>query len=170
MTVTEFLQNHVPFLAGLTEAQAKAMAVKAEQKRYKKGQTVLFKGVSVEGLHVMAMGKVSVHIKPEKSKDWLKVAELGPGEVFGEMSIVEFAMAGATVKAETEDTLIFVIPQDLFTDLMEQDAAFKERVTALIEARRPKAPAPKGPAAEGNGTVPPAATTPPAAPDTKPAP
>jgi signal-transduction protein with cAMP-binding, CBS, and nucleotidyltransferase domain len=164
MTVTEFLQKHVPFLAGLTEAQAKAMAVKAEQKRYKKGQTVLFKGVSVEGLHVMAMGKVSVHVKPEKSKDWLKVAELGPGDVFGEMSIVEFAMAGATVKAETEDTLIFVIPQDLFTDLMDADAAFKARVTALIEARRPKAPAPKtdGPAA------PPAAAPPPAAPDSKP--
>lgn len=141
MTVTEFLQKHVPFLAGLTEAQAKAMAVKAEQKRYKKGQTVLFKGVSVEGLHVMAMGKVSVHIKSDKSKDWIKVAELGPGEVFGEMSIVEFAMAGATIKCEVDDTLIFVIPQDLFTDLMEKDAAFKERVLKVIEERRPK-PAP----------------------------
>lgn len=159
MTVTEFLQKHVPFLAGLTEAQAKAMAVKAEQKRYKKGQTVLFKGVSVEGLHVMAMGKVSVHIKPEKSKEWLKVAELGPGDVFGEMSIVEFAMAGATVKAETDDTLVFVIPQDLFTDLMDADPAFKSRVTALIEARRPKAPAPK----EGAPAAQPAA-----APDSKP--
>ncbi|TPW18753.1 MAG: hypothetical protein FD126_3336, partial [Elusimicrobia bacterium] len=119
MTVTEFLQKHVPFLAGLTEAQAKSMAVKAEQKRFKKGQTVLFKGVSVEGLHVMAMGKVSVHVKPEKSKDWVKVAELGVGDVFGEMSIVEFAMAGATIKCESDDTLIFVIPQDLFTEMMD---------------------------------------------------
>ncbi|TBR20120.1 cyclic nucleotide-binding domain-containing protein [bacterium] len=159
MTVTEFLQQHVPFLAGLTEAQAKSMAVKAEQKRFKKGQTVLFKGVSVEGLHVMAMGKVSVHVKPEKSKDWLKVAELGPGDVFGEMSIVEFAMAGATVKAESDDTLIFVIPQDLFTELMDADAAFKARVTQLIEARRPKAPAPK-----------PAAAAPPPAPAAPPVP
>lgn len=147
MTVTEFLQKHVPFLAGVTDAQAKTMATKAEQKRYKKGQTVLFKGVSVEGLHVMAMGKVSVHIKPEKSKEWLKVAELGPGDVFGEMSIVEFAMAGATVKAETDDTLIFIIPQDLFTEMMEADAAFKAKVTQLIEARRPKAPPPKADAA-----------------------
>ena len=77
MTVTEFLAKNVPFLAGINEAQAKAMATKAEQKRFKKGQTILFKGVSVEGLHVIAMGKVSVHIKPEKSKEWVKVAELG---------------------------------------------------------------------------------------------
>ena len=143
MTVTEFLQKHVPFLAGVTDAQAKAMATKAEQKRFKKGQTVLFKGVSVEGLHVMAMGKVSVHVKAEKAKEWVKVAELGAGDVFGEMSIVEFAMAGATIKCESDDTLIFVIPQDLFTEMMEADAAFKARVTALIDARRPKAPPPK---------------------------
>ena len=161
MTVTEFLQKNVPFLAGVTDAQAKAMATGAEQKRYKKGQTVLFKGVSVEGLHVMAMGKVSVHVKAEKSKDWLKVAELGPGDVFGEMSIVEFAMAGATIKCESDDTLIFVIPQDLFTEMMDADAAFKARVTALIEARRPKAPAPKGDAP----AAPPAAPAP--APDSK---
>lgn len=117
--------------------------MKTEQRRYKKGQTVLFKGVSVEGLHVMAMGRVSVHVKPDKAKDWMKVAELGPGEVFGEMSIVEFAMAGATIRCEADDTLVFVIPQDLFTDLMEKDAAFKERVLKLIESRRPKPPAEK---------------------------
>ncbi|MBI3300059.1 MAG: cyclic nucleotide-binding domain-containing protein [Elusimicrobia bacterium] len=138
MTVTEFLHKHVAFLAGITEAQAKTLATKAEQKRYKKGQTILFKGVSVEGLHVIAVGKVSVHAKPDKAKEWMKVAELGPGDVFGEMSIVEFAMAGATIKCEVDETLLFVIPQDLFTDLMEQDAAFKQRVVALIESRRPK--------------------------------
>ena len=157
MTVTEFLQKLVPFLAGVTDAQAKAMATKAEQKRFKKGQTVLFKGVSVDGLHVMAMGKVSVHIKAEKSKEWLKVAELGPGDVFGEMSIVEFAMAGATVKAESDDTLIFVIPQDLFTEMMDADPGFKARVTQLIDARRPKAPAKPDPNAAKPDAAPPAA-------------
>lgn len=140
MTVTEFLKTKVPFLAGLSDEQARAMAVKAEQKPFNKGQTVLFKGVSVEGLHVVASGKVSVHIKPDKAKEWAKVAELGPGEVFGETSIVEFSMAGATIKAEADGTLVFVIPQDLFTELMDKDAAFKERVLALIESRRPKAP------------------------------
>ncbi|MBI5596147.1 MAG: cyclic nucleotide-binding domain-containing protein [Elusimicrobia bacterium] len=140
MTVTEFLKTRVPFLAGLSEEQAKAMAVKAEQKPFKKGQTILFKGVSVEGLHVVAAGKVSVHVKPDKAKEWAKVAELGPGDVFGEMSIVEFAMAGATIKSEDDGTLVFIVPQDLFTDLMDKDAAFKERVLALIDARRPKAP------------------------------
>lgn len=138
MTVTEFLQRYVPFLAGVTEEQARVLATKAEQMRFKKGQTVLFKGVSVEGLHVVAQGKVSVHVKPDKAKDWTKVAELGPGDVFGETSIVEFAMAGATIKCEVDDSLVFVIPQELFTDLMAKDPGFKERVLAVIESRRPK--------------------------------
>ena len=157
MTVTEFLAKNVPFLAGINEAQAKAMATKAEQKRFKKGQTILFKGVSVEGLHVIAMGKVSVHIKPEKSKDWVKVAELGPGQVFGEMSIVEFAMAGATIKCEDEGTLIFVIPQDLFTDLLKADPEFEKRTMAMIDSRRPKPAAKPGdtPAKPAEGAPPP---------------
>ncbi|MDE2290481.1 MAG: cyclic nucleotide-binding domain-containing protein [Elusimicrobia bacterium] len=144
MTVTEFLHAHVPFLKGLTPEQAHSLAAKAEQRRYKKGQTILFKGVSVEGLHVVAAGKVSVHAQPAKGKDWVQVAELGPGDVFGETSIVEFAMAGATVKGADDATLVFVIPQDLFTDLLEKDAAFAERTRALIDARRPK-PAEKKP-------------------------
>lgn len=158
MTVTEFLQTKVAFLAGISAEQAKTLATKAEQTSYKKGQTILFKGVSVEGLHVIATGKVSVHAKSEKSKDWVKVAELGPGDVFGETSIVEFAMAGATIKCDADGTLLFVIPQELFTDLMAADPAFKQRVIALIESRRPKKKA------EEPGTAAPAAAPPPADP------
>lgn len=163
MTVTEFLQKHVSFLAGLTEDQAKTLATKAEQMSYKKGQTILFKGVSVEGLHVVATGKVSVHAKPEKGKDWVKVAELGPGDVFGETSIVEFAMAGATIKCDADGTLLFVIPQELFTDLMAADAAFKQRVLSLIDSRRPKKKA-------AEPAAPPAAPAPASAPPTDPKP
>ncbi|MFA5138533.1 MAG: cyclic nucleotide-binding domain-containing protein [Elusimicrobiota bacterium] len=135
MTVTEFLRTQVPFLAGLTEDQALYLAKSSEQKPYRSGQTIIFKGVSVEGLHIVAQGKVSVHVKPEK-KDWIKVAELGPGEVFGETSIMEFAMAGATIKSMKDDTLIFVIPQATFRKLLATDPDLEKRTVALIEQRK----------------------------------
>lgn len=135
MTVTEFLQTQVSFLAGLTEDQALYLAKSVEQHPYRSGQTIIFKGVSVEGLHVVAQGKVSVHVKPEK-KDWMKVAELGPGDVFGETSIVEFAMAGATIKSMSDDTLIFVVPQATFRKLLLTDPELEKRTVALIEARK----------------------------------
>lgn len=137
MTVTEFLKDHVPFLSGLTQEQAHALAVAAQQRRYAKGKTVLFQGESVDGLHVIAEGKVSVHARPDKGKEPVRVAEMGPGDVFGETSIVEFTLASATIKSE-EDTLIFVLPEEAFRQVLEAHPELKERTTALIEERRRK--------------------------------
>jgi len=74
MTITEFLRDSVPFLKGLTQEQAAQLAQAVEQKHYAQGQTVIFKGTTVDGLHVVAVGKVSVYVRPEKNKDWVRVA------------------------------------------------------------------------------------------------
>lgn len=146
MTVTEFLQSQVPFLAGLNEDQARSLATASQQVRFKKGQTVLFKGVTVDGLHVVAVGKVSVHVKLSKGGTATVVAALGPGEVFGETSIMEMSTAGATIKAEEDDTLIFVIPQDAFRCILTENAEFHARAQALIDARKKGNAAAKQPA------------------------
>ncbi|MBI5244603.1 MAG: cyclic nucleotide-binding domain-containing protein [Elusimicrobia bacterium] len=138
MTITEFLQNHVPFLQGLTQEGARALAQAVQQKHVKQGQTVIFKGVTVEGLHVIATGKVAVFVRPDKNKEWVKAAELGSGDIFGERSILEFTTAGATIKGSAPESLIFVIPQEAFSSLLEKDPDLKARTLALIEARSPK--------------------------------
>lgn len=138
MTVTEFLQSGVPFLSGLTAEQASGLAHAAEQLSFKRGQTVVFRGVTVEGLHVVASGKVSVHAKVDpKKKELVQVAELGPGSVFGETSIIEMGTASATIKA-VEDTLIFVIPQNAFRELLASNGDFRARAEALIAERKKK--------------------------------
>lgn len=134
MTVTEFLQKNVPFLAGLTEDQAHYLATSAEQLVFNKGQTVVFRGVTVDGLHVVASGKVTVHAKV--GKDVIQVAELGPGQVFGETSIIEMTVAGATIKAAENETLLFVLPEGAFKKIMKTDADFEARVMALIAERK----------------------------------
>ncbi|MDD5657204.1 MAG: cyclic nucleotide-binding domain-containing protein [Elusimicrobia bacterium] len=136
MTVTEFLKTAVPFLSGLGEEQAHELAVAAQQLSFTKGQTVLFKGVTVDGLHIVATGKVGVYAKPDKSRPAVRVAELGPGEVFGETSIMEMGTAGAAVKAAEDGTLIFVIPQDAFRGILERAPEFRARTEALIAARK----------------------------------
>lgn len=136
MTITEFLKSNVPFLAGLTEDQVAYLAQRVEQNSFKKGQTIIFKGVSVEGLHVVAQGKASVHVKPPKGQATVKVAELAPGDVFGETSILDFCMAGATIRCEADDTLVFVIPQTAFLKLLQADPDLEKRTRELIEARK----------------------------------
>jgi len=56
---------------------------------------------------------------------------------------VEFCTAGATIKGAAEETLIFVLPQNAFRDLLDNDPDLKTRTLALIEARTAKPAAPK---------------------------
>ncbi|MCX5797185.1 MAG: cyclic nucleotide-binding domain-containing protein [Elusimicrobia bacterium] len=144
MTVTEFLKTRVPFLDGLGDEQARTLAEAAEQVNCRSGQTILMRGVTVEGLHVVALGQVTVWAKTNKHQPPVVVAQLGPGEVFGETSIIEMSTAGATVKANEDDTLIFVIPQDVFHSVLDQCPELRARAQALIAARK-KANAPDKP-------------------------
>ena len=138
MTVTEFLQSQVPFLEGLTPEQARGLAEQAEQRQFSKGQTVLFKGTTVDGLYIVASGSVTVWVKAAKAATATQVAELQPGDVFGETSIIEMGTAGATIKSGSDDTMIFVIEHDAFRGILESNEAFRVRAQALIESRKKK--------------------------------
>jgi len=135
MDAKTFLSGHVPLFAGVSDAHLTDLAVSSELKQYKAGQTILFQGMSVDGLHVVAVGKVSVHAKVP-GKGVVQVAELGPGEIFGETSILESGMAGATIKAAQDGTCILIVPQEAFRRLMAESADFVARLKALIAARK----------------------------------
>jgi CRP-like cAMP-binding protein len=140
MTVTEFLKSGVPFLEGLTDQEAAELAAQTQQLSFSAGQTIVMQGVTVDGLHVVAEGSVSVHVKA-KGKPSAQVAVLGPGEVFGERSIVEPGVAGATIKAESP-ALIFLITQDVFRALIEAHPGRQDYIKKKI-AERAARPAPR---------------------------
>jgi CRP-like cAMP-binding protein len=56
--------------------------------------------------------------------------------VFGEASILESTIAGATVKAGETGAVVLLIPEDPFRKLVAENAAFAARVQALVQARR----------------------------------
>jgi CBS domain-containing protein len=135
MTVTEFLKSHVPFLEGLEDSQANALARAAQQQPCEAGKRIIMQGETVDSLHVIATGKVEVSRK-EPGRNAVVLAQLGPGMVFGETSIVEMGVAGATIRA-LEESLIFVIPQAAFMAVMDDNPALKASLLAKIAARRP---------------------------------
>lgn len=130
-----FLRDHVALFAGVTDENLAALVESSALLRFNVGQTILFKGATVDGLHVVASGKAGVFVKPS-NRPAVQVAELGPGEVFGEASIVEMGTAGATIKASENDTLVLMIPQEAFRHVLQQDEGFAVRVNTLIAARK----------------------------------
>lgn len=136
MDAFTFLKEHTPLFAGVAETHLETLAGASHLLACKPGQTVLFQGITVDALHVVAMGRLSVQVKLP-GKGLTPVAELNAGDVFGETSIFEMGTASATIKAMDEETYLLVIPQDAFRRLLSEDPAFVERVKALIASRRP---------------------------------
>ena len=130
-----FLREGVALFAGVTDENLDALVSAAVMLPFRAGQTILFKGATCDGLHVIVTGKVGVYVK-STNKTLVRVAELGAGEVFGEMSIVEMGTAGATIKSEENDTMIMMVPQDAFRRVLQQDEGFAVRVNMLITGRR----------------------------------
>jgi CRP-like cAMP-binding protein len=135
MDAFTFLRERVALFAGVSDEHLTTVAVGSTLSSYKNGQTIMFKGATVDGLHVMAVGKAGVFIKPA-SQPLVQVAELSSGDVFGETSIIENGTAGATIKCLEDGTYVLNIPQDAFRGLLAESPEFVARVKALIASRK----------------------------------
>ena len=135
MDAFTFLRERVSLFAGVTDEHLTAVAVGSTLSTYKSGQTIMFKGATVDGLHVIAVGKAGVFVKIPP-QPLAQVAELGSGDVFGEVSIIENGTAGATIKCIEDGTYVLNIPQDAFRVLLTESPEFVSRVKALIASRK----------------------------------
>ena len=135
MDALTFLSAHVPLFAGLPEEALLPLAEAATLKSYSAGQTVMFAGMTVDSLHVVATGSVYVQAKVA-NKGMVRLADLATGEMFGEASMLEAGVAGATVKAGEGGAVLLLIPEAAFRRLAEENAEFSERVRALMARRR----------------------------------
>ena len=140
MDALSFLSDYVPLFAGMSEDALTPLASNSTLRQIAAGQIVLRAGMTVDGLYVVATGRIEVHAKA-LGKSMARVADLGQGEVFGEASILENTVAGATAKAGEAGAVVLIIPEEPFRLLFERDAVFAARVRALIQARRLAPPA-----------------------------
>lgn len=139
MDALTFLSGHVALFAGVPAADLTALAVDSTLLKLAPGQTALRAGTTVDALYVVATGSVEVHARVP-GKGTALVGRLAPGEVFGEASILEESVAGATVKAGEGGAILLLIPEGPFRGLLAADAAFAARVSALALSRRSAPP------------------------------
>ena len=130
LSVEEFFKQKVPFFSGLTDAELHFLAESAEETSFKAGRSIIMQGMTMDGLFVIETGKVAVWIKP-KSAVSTQVGTLSPGDIFGERTVVELGVAGATIKA-LEETFVYLIRQDAFVKLMADDPTRRQFIIDRI--------------------------------------
>ena len=86
----------VPLFSGLEPRELERVADAFKERRYKAGDTVASEGESGAGFFVIAEGTAKVTVGGEER------GELGPGDYFGEIALIDEGSRMATVTAESD--------------------------------------------------------------------
>lgn len=95
------------------------------------GTVIIREGEAGRGLYVLLSGSLDVSKVDGESK--VLVATLGPGDVFGEISLLD-GIATATVTAAAQSTVLF-LDRSIFERLVEAFPAIREYLSQLGEDR-----------------------------------
>lgn len=112
----------VDIFAGLSRRQIKKLVEAGKEVRSSSEKVIAAEGLGALAFHIILEGTAEV------TRAGNSLRELGPGNYFGEISMIDGKPRSATVSATSEVTT-FVIPHGQFADLVQRDA---ELASALL--------------------------------------
>jgi CRP/FNR family cyclic AMP-dependent transcriptional regulator len=117
-------------LAGLPPAEQERLAARMRRQAYRRGEVVVRQGDPGLSLHVLLEGRLKVVVAAQ-SGDELLLALLGPGDVFGEVALLDGGPRSATVVA-LEPSRTASLTREDFLDLLSQRAAVRDGVLVAL--------------------------------------
>src|SRR4051794_2472967 len=112
--------KRVPILAALKQEHLDMLAKLATTRTYKKGDVIIKQGDPGAGLFVVMSGGVSVTAKSRPGLPEMKLSNLGKGDFFGEMSLIDGYPRSATVTA-TAETSVIELNRWVFLDALRKE-------------------------------------------------
>ncbi len=120
--------------APLTAAEKQTLADGARLRRYAEGETIVREGERTSSMFLIADGRVTISAHGKRDASG-KLAELGPGAAFGEISLLTGEPRLATAHAATEATLI-EIDKTTLAPILRANPSLVEKLDAIILERR----------------------------------
>ncbi len=93
--------------------------------RVPKGSVIVNENALGEALYIIRSGRVTV-FKGDQDHP-VELGQMGPGELFGEMSLIDDVLTSASVMA-SEDADLFVLPRHDFDKLIASDKTLAYKV------------------------------------------
>ena len=116
-----------PLLSSLDRRTIKRLAQQGKHRTYSPGETIVREGAPASALYIVLSGRAHVERADGASGP---VGQLGPGDFFGELALIEEHPRSATVVAdEATDCILFVAWE--FTALLKE---FPEMAVPLMNA------------------------------------
>lgn len=102
---------------------------------YKGGKYVFKKGVVGDALYVVHQGEVKVLKKTLFFLPGKEIARLGPGNIFGEMALINQPYRTASIKT-IGPTKLFVLLSSNFNALLRDNPSFKKSISQMADLRK----------------------------------
>ena len=110
--------QEMPVFGGISDAALKLLLDQAQEHAIRQGEFYFREQDQGQAMFVLQTGKVAV-IKTWEQHDYL-LAELGPGDCFGELALIDFYPRSASVQA-LEDCRALELPNAALYSLYQQD-------------------------------------------------
>ena len=126
----------IPFFKGLDPAALERLAATMRTRRFRRGEVIFHIGDPGDALFVIVTGDVKISL-PSETGDEAILATLRPGDVFGELALLDGAPRSATASA-LGPTETVVMPRERFRELIATEAGVRDALLASIagELRR----------------------------------
>ena len=128
------LLTHNPLLNELSLEERRQLADLTRCLRFAAGEVIVREGDPGDALYQLIEGRVEV-LKAGANGTSTHVAQLEPGDVFGEMTLCVDEPRNATVRALEQTVLLEVERRDLLP-LIASNPALLERIASLVSRRR----------------------------------
>jgi CRP-like cAMP-binding protein len=124
-TATKVPGKSGPFLSRLPKELAAELVTSCRAVRYEDHQVILMQGIAGEHLYIVAEGKCDV-VRFSSEREETVLVTLGPGECFGEMSILTGELTSAEVRSNGDSTIFSLSKVKLEALLMRRPALSRE--------------------------------------------
>jgi CRP-like cAMP-binding protein len=102
-----------PFFGGLSDASLDLLISMLVERRFGLGASIVAEGVPGRSMYIVHSGELVVS-KIAASGRVIRMTRLGPGDFFGEMTLIEPQSRSATVVAETSTVLYELTARSLY--------------------------------------------------------
>lgn len=129
------LARKASFFTQLTVGQMDKMLDFVMLYEYRKGEKICSQGGPGDSFYLIRGGRLGVSVKKGFFSLSKRVAELGPGDFFGETALLEQSPRTATVRA-LEDSTAFVLLAQHFMEVAKTSPEFMEYIRSLSAVRK----------------------------------
>jgi CRP/FNR family cyclic AMP-dependent transcriptional regulator len=136
--LSESILAHVDLFSTLDKKELQTIAKSCYERTYAAGSTLVSQGDVGAGLYIVKSGHVRIMQEVDPDRALQEIAVFGPGEVFGEMSLLDDLPRSATVVAVEEVTAL-LLPVWEFRSILREHPDITIKLLAVLSRRLRKA-------------------------------